>query len=933
MPPNNYASPNKMDTQPATTLYPPITQVVPPLPSKYGDSTDESEPGLDYLKILRPEYRTPDDLYQAQYYSVQSNTDPTNEIKRPYAGQGKPLKDAIKDAWETWREMLFSEAQNGNTEAQIDLAMAYWRGHVNYNIEQDKDEAVQWMEQAATGGRHEISPKGGCGFENCFKCYAQNLHRRMKVWLEDEQRQKDMSVAQIVALHTPHLIFNILSYCDVETLSNLYLVNNLWHEIVSDSRAWSHINMLEHFPIPSIPNELLPQDSPVRNNNNNIDTAMEAKDDPTPEGDFDLTPKETHIKPQPFIRDSKNDITLFTQLPPLHRNICRVCEKKIEPPEDYQIEQHTVHNSVTGVTDTFYKYPQPYMVEATTIPDPFWKFFVCHRDCFYERAQGTITPYTLQGMKTVVFQGELKKEAINQIQWEKYAFRRIQVPNMNQFTLASLLPPTKPDELDDNRTWCARFRDENPELLEYIDQNGGFDLDEDDDMDDIDGDDDEDEDDGDEAYGLIDDDLDDIDVDANEDEDNELGFDIDDFLSGEKFTLLDDDDHKDNDDWKKQVSNNRALIKEYWRRNDMVKWYDKATSQYQYIANVLLAYSSGLMWSEYPNQQFYDMHVTNSTAENPKLKSLIPTSATSTPTPQELMESLKAIKPVDCSVRMALDYDYFTFPRAYPPQTKKKNGATPYSPPNGQEDGEEDKNVTIDPLDLPTIIPSLTATSPLTPNSDLQTMLQRAPNPYDVPELFNTLLQAKYPHSNFIIDNSPLWLLLTQFTQYRKYAKLFHEFDDVTVEYPTPQAYLFPHGDSRYCYDVNYSHHIYGQQGQFSPQYIIDCVDTTPNNTDQTTSEGNNPSSTAATLKPFALSLENYLTPSKPALPLVYELFQLLLRSTTGIRFLQYRELIFKQLLPRFDLRWDKPSKTIVPYPNGNIIVNANKDQYKSKGE
>jgi hypothetical protein len=902
--------------------YPPITQVVPPLPSKYGDSTDESEPGIDYLKYLRPEYKTPDDHYQANLYAVHNNT----TEKRPFAGQGKPLREAIKDAWATWKDMLFHDAESGDTEAQIDLSMAYWRGDVNYGIEQNKSAALEWMEIAATKGRHEINPKGGCGFEACFRCYAENLYRRMKIWLENEIRQKDMSVAQIVALNTPHLVFNILSFCDVDTLKNLFQVNNLWHEIVSDSRAWSHINMLEEYPIPTIPIDLLPEDSPKKNEQNDAQNVAEV--------DSSNKPAEVDINPKPdckmiTLRDSKRDIELFTQLPPLHRNICRVCNEKITPPEQHSKtlvfspqndanEQSNPENQNSPSLIQFYKLPEPYMIEASTIPDPFWKNFACHRDCFYQRAQGTITPYTLQGVKTVTFQGLLKQEAIHQIQWEKFAFRRLQVPNMIGLTFNTLLPPQKPDSYDDDKIWCENYRTNNPDLQQFLAENRNFeDIDEDyGDLDDIDcgdcGDDIDCDDEDVEVYGELNNkpikDQNDIkneenhqeeNEDEDEDDNNSL-FNIDDFLSGDSFQILGDDDHLEDADWKEQVRQNKREIMLYWSKCDLIEWYDKSLSQYQYISNVIMAYSSGLMWSEHPNQQFYPNNVQNSSSIPPS--------------------TINCTQPIDISRKVPMQYDYFTFPRAYPPQTRQKNGQNPHSK---KDNDEAALRLTIDPADLPVIIPGYVDNSNThntqsdecneNDKSGKKTTLSPVPaeNPYNTPGLFDTLLQAQYHNDRFIIDNSPLWLLLTQFTQYRKYAKLFHEYDDVVVQYPTPQAHLFPHGDSRYA-NVNYSQYLYGKQGQFEQQYI---------------------QSDNHAQKLFRIDLESYISPDKPALPLVYEIFQLLLRSTTGFTYLKFRDLLFRQLLPRFDLKWNPITKQIQHYPNGSKIVELESGHYRAKGD
>jgi hypothetical protein len=267
-----------------------------------------------------------------------------------------------------------------------------------------------------------------------------------------------------------------------------------------------------------------------------------------------------------------------------------------------------------------------------------------------------------------------------------------------------------------------------------------------------------------------------------------------------------------------------------------------------------------------------------------------------------------------------MQYDYFTFPRAYPPQTRQKNGQTPHSK---KDDDEAALRLTIDPTDLPVIIPGYVDNSNVDNNQSdecnendkggKKTTFSPVPaeNPYNTPGLFDTLLQAQYHNDRFIIDNSPLWLLLTQFTQYRKYAKLFHEYDDVVVQYPTPQAHLFPHGDSRYA-NVNYSQYLYGKQGEFEQQYI---------------QSDNN------TRKPFQIDLESYISPDKPALPLVYEIFQLLLRSTTGFTYLKFRDLLFRQLLPRFDLKWNPITKQIQHYPDGSKIVELESGHYRAKGD
>lgn len=98
---------------------------------------------------------------------------------RPFSGQGKKLSEVIKECWRGWTEMMIADAKADFTEAQVQYAMALWRGDKNAGIEQNRREGFRWMNRAVSRGRHDIFSKGGCGPANCHKCSAMNHAKKM----------------------------------------------------------------------------------------------------------------------------------------------------------------------------------------------------------------------------------------------------------------------------------------------------------------------------------------------------------------------------------------------------------------------------------------------------------------------------------------------------------------------------------------------------------------------------------------------------------------------------------------------------------------------------------------------------------------------------------------------------------------------------------
>lgn len=65
-------------------------------------------------------------------------------------GQGNAQSNTMKNTNEAWVAQLRSNAENGDAQAQLALADAYFNGF--RNLKQDDDEAATWYRRAAEGG-------------------------------------------------------------------------------------------------------------------------------------------------------------------------------------------------------------------------------------------------------------------------------------------------------------------------------------------------------------------------------------------------------------------------------------------------------------------------------------------------------------------------------------------------------------------------------------------------------------------------------------------------------------------------------------------------------------------------------------------------------------------------------------------------------------
>lgn len=890
-------------------VYPPLTHIVEPIPSILCDSTDEEDPEIhNFDPQLLPQNLINEDLDHL----------PGWDAPRPFAGRGKPLSEAIQDAWASWRDMLFEDADAGSTESRINLALALWTGHTNYRIEVDRAAALDWAQLAANEGPHERYVKGGCGPENCHKCYAIGIVERMQGWLAEEEREKDANMAQIVVLRTPNLLFRILSFCDVETLLKLRTLNSYWRQIINDSRAWAHINMFEAFPIPILPPSL---------------ASFVGKS--AADCLFQQSSSNDQLMIPPTERDATTPLRLFQQLAPIHRNTCRVCHKPIT------IDHY---------------------VEACTIPDPFWNNFVTCRQCFYLRSQGSIIPYSLQGVKMLLLHTQLKHEAELQLHWEKHAWKRVEILNINQYTLETLPPPQKPAQYDEYATFCKWFEEERPDLLEMVplfqvqSPNGPpeyFDEDSED----------EDNDDDDEQYGQLADDTnispkfveknhndnadgDNIADNDDEDADNDDDIDVDAFLNGEDFSLFDDSTVQNS-------AESQQLIQEYIHKNDMVQWYSRSLRQYEQLAYILLL-RRGLYWTEYDNanhpqafqykpiehekkllchslddiqdvitdknldkqdcyypsnQNLFDLPPSldswnKSTSDGGEQRSYLfrfPHMLSSTqfaelrPTSQQLNTTSTEIHPIPRILPLAIAQQNSSQQQS---SELSDSSILPTESSTGQQSSDDPQQL-LAASEHPTLENTPTCFDPAAPPAQTtltssvlshNTHSSHIPHFPSIPRAILQLIRyhAIFPNPHFLVDTSPLWHVLSHFTIFRRQAKMFPELDDIVVEYPTAQQYLFSHGDSRYGPHVS------------------------------------EPNPTLSQFSPIAQPTT--------ALPLVYEIIQCLLRISTGFQYLKYREFIFNNVLPQFDLVYNK-SRRLVQHNPSLAKELLHNHQRKAKGE